>query len=99
MATMLSLPIAQPKPQSQPRRRSNLHRRLMLAFVNAVWARESDEHGWAHCHYCRHIVKRGSEFFGAEAHHLLKRSTHPERKYDPAAGVLACIDCHRKQHA
>lgn len=96
---MLSTPVPQPKPKADPNKRRRTHKRRMDAFRDAVWARESDEHGWAHCGVCGGIVKRGSEFFGGEVHHRLHRSTHPELRYTPEVGMVTCRDCHRGIHS
>lgn len=86
---MLALPIAQPKAKRDPNKRTRTHKQRMQVFINAVWKRVNDLNGWTNCHYCRCVVRRGSEFFGGEVHHTLKRSTNPGRKYDPAVGVIA----------
>lgn len=96
---MLSKPVSQPKPEVKPDRRRNLHKQRMRAFRDAVWSRVSDRYGWTNCHYCRHVVRRGSEFFGGEVDHIRPRSTHPELKYEPLNGCVTCRDCHRKRHA
>lgn len=93
---MLTKPVAVPKPKADPRRRTRTHRKRIEAFKDAVWAREVDENGWANCFHCGRIVKRGSEFFDADVHHVLHRSTHPELRYEPLNGQLSCIECHRK---
>lgn len=90
---------AQPKPVADPSKRTRTHKRRMQQFVDAVWARVTHADGWTNCYYCCCIVKRGSTFFGGEVHHKLPRSTHPELKYEPLNGCVACRDCHRKRHA
>lgn len=96
---MLSLPIAQPKPVADHGKRRRRDTRRMREFRDAVWALVSDSYGWANCYYCRSVVRRGSDIFRGEVHHILPRSTHPELKYEPANGCVSCEDCHRKQHA
>lgn len=96
---MLSKPIAQPKAKPDPLKRRRTHKQRMQAFVDAVWLRVSDLNGWTNCHYCLCVVRRGSRFFGGEVHHILKRSTHPELKYEPLNGCVVCRDCHRRLHS
>lgn len=93
---MLTKPLAQPKPKADPNKRKRTHKQKMQSFVDAVWERVNDEDGWTHCHYCRCVVKRGSEVFDGEVHHVLPRSTHPELKYEPLNGVVLCTDDHRR---
>lgn len=64
------------------------------AFRDAVWFKYGwkDEDGKevGHCVRCKRYIKRGDT---GTVDHKLTRSTHPELKYDPNNGRLACWDC------
>lgn len=81
-----------PKPVSRKAKAERLGRK----FRNAVWAREKVG-GWkdnetALCARCGVLVMRGED---GEVDHIKPRSTHPELKYDPSNGRIACRPCNR----
>ena len=43
--------------------------------------------------FCRWCGRKDGSF---EAHHLYRRSTHPELKDNPAVLVDLCFECHRR---
>lgn len=72
----------------------------LKAFRDAVWERESDCLGWAHCQSCGAAVYRGPlHILTGEVHHRIFRGNKATR-YDPDNGVLLCNhlvnNCHEK---
>lgn len=89
---MLSKPVAVPKPKSVSRQAKD--GRLARAFRQAVWARDGFKNGLGtysgYCARCKEPVCQGE---GGTVDHIKPRSTHPELKYEPTNGRLACMPC------
>lgn len=89
-----------PQPKAKALRLKADRERKMRIARDIVWARDkvcgAKGYETAPCHFCGRFCERGER--QAEVHHLQKRSTHPELRYDPTNLVIACLGCHRKEH-
>lgn len=81
-----------PKPQAKSRKAQ--HELRGRKFRDAVWARDGRKNGIGgqsgNCFRCGVLIVRGET---GTVDHKKPRSTHPELKYDPTNGRLACMKC------